>query len=144
MNFKKLLYLSLFLVSVTNCTNAEQVEVGKCSLTVENELAYYENKLYSGTCNTLYADSLLWRTTTYKRGLVVKQLGYYLPESQLEYIGNKKNGHIHGDFEGFHKNGKIKMQGNFIKGYRDGNWSYYNEEGEIDSTITYKKGVEIN
>ena len=144
MNFNKIFYLPLILASLISCTNVEPGEITNCSLSILDNLAYFEDNLYNGTCNTLYEDTLLWRTTTYKRGRVVKEIGYYIPGGELEYVGYKKNGHIHGDFENFHKNGKIKMTGKFIKGYREGNWNYYNEEGELDSIIAFKKGLPTN
>ena len=144
MNFNKIFYLPLILASLISCTNVEPGEITECSLNTLNNLAYFEDSIFSGTCNTFYADSILWKTTTYKKGKVVKEIGYYIPGGELEYVGYKKNGHIHGDFENFHKNGKIKMTGKFIKGYREGNWNYHNEEGELDSIIAFKKGLRTN
>ena len=143
MNFKKLLYLSLILGTLIKCTNIEQGEITRCSISIDNNLAYFEGKLFNGTCNTMYGDTALWKTTTYKRGVVIKEIGYYIPGGELEYVGYKKSGHIHGDFENFHKNGNIKMRGTFIKGYREGEWIYYNEKGEVDNKISFEKGVEI-
>ena len=81
----------------------EQLEYTK------NGITYTDGKVFNGKCNIFYNDTLLWKTRTYKRGMEVKEISYYVPGGELEYVGYKKNGLIHGDFVSYYPNGEISI-----------------------------------
>lgn len=43
----------------------------------------------------------------------------------------------------YYPTGKIWIDGRYSFGDKDGNWMYYNEEGILKTTITYKAGLEV-
>ena len=65
-------------------------EITTCNVSVTNNIGYVDGKVYSGTCNIFYNDSILWKQRTYKRGKV-KEIGYFLP-GRIEYK-DKKDGY---------------------------------------------------
>lgn len=68
---------------------------------------------------------------------------YWADTEDLQFQG----GYIDGEPDGKHKyywpNGKVRMEGKYIVGAKNGDWIYYNELGEIQLYITYEDGVEV-
>jgi antitoxin component YwqK of YwqJK toxin-antitoxin module len=137
---KILVFITLFTISCQNTDN----EILDCTLDVQNGKAYVEGKLYSGICNIFDDNSALWKTRTYKRGELRKEISYYIPSGELEYIGHRKDGRIHGDFESYYKNGNMSIQGQLIQGQYDGEWTYWDEDGQINKELTYDMGTVID
>ena len=74
-----------------------------------------------------------------------KEISYHVPEGSIDYIGYRdRDGHVHGDFVKYFKNGNTELEGQLIKGYYDGDWQYYNEEGELTKEITWDMGTEVD
>jgi len=57
--------------------------------------------------------------------------------------GNYIDGLENGKFTSFHINGKVKEQGQYIMGNKDGNWKRYDTEGILITTFSYENGSEI-
>ena len=133
---KKLLVLMVFL-TIYSCVN-EPSDIQKCSINVENGISYVDGKKFTGACNIFYSDSILWKTRTYKRGLIKKEVGYYLPGGELEYIGYQKNGELDGEFVSYYRNGKISIEGVLNEGFYDGEWDYYDDDGSLNKKLIYE------
>ena len=134
----------LIILTFYGCQN-NSAEILKCNLQVDNGITYTNGKVYSGTCNILYNDSLLWKTRTYKKGKKTAETSYYIPDGTLEYIGNEKNGKIDGDFISYYKNGEISIKGKLDMGKYIGEWNYYDDDGSLNKTSNYnKKGEKID
>jgi len=41
----------------------------------------------------------------------------------------------------YYKTGRLKVEGNYTKGRKEGKWLYYSENGETIKTINYKQGT---
>ena len=55
--------------------------------------------------------------------------------------GNKKNGDwVDGTYEMYHENGNIQVKGTFINGKYHGLWNFFNEDGSLEKSETYKDG----
>ena len=133
----------ILLLTLLGCENNSK-EILPCNLMVDNGKTYSNGKIYSGTCNILYNDSLLWKTTTYKKGKKTGENGYYIPEGTLEYVGSEKNGRIDGDFISYYRNGEISIEGELDMGKFVGEWKYYDDDGSLNKTLNYnKKGEKI-
>ncbi len=131
---KILVFLALFILG---CAETE-TEIGACNLSIEDGITYKDGKIYSGTCHIIYNNEDVWKTQTYKRGKLSKEIAYHIPEGSIDYIGYRnRDGNIHGDFEKYFKNGNIEVEGQFNKGFYKGKWKYYSEEGELTKEITY-------
>ncbi len=134
-----LLFLALFIIG------CQEEEILPCSLKVDNGLTYSDGKVYSGSCHMIYEDEFLWKTLTYKRGKLYKEISYHIPEGGIDYIGYRdKDGNIHGSFEKYYKNGNMEIDGQLKTGYYNGDWDYFNEEGELTKEIRYKMGEIID
>ena len=123
----------------------QEKETLPCNLQAENRITYSDGKVFTGSCHIFYEDEFLWKTVTYKRGKLSKEVTYYVPEGGIEYIGNRnKDGQIDGDFVRYFKNGNLEIEGQLERGYYDGDWKYYNEEGELIKEITWDMGAEVD
>jgi uncharacterized protein len=126
------------------CQN-NSAEIQPCNLQVDNSITYSNGIKYSGTCNIILEDSLLWKTRTYKKGKKTGETGYYIPEGTLEYVGSEKNGKIDGDFISYYRNGEISIEGELDMGRYVGEWKYYDDDGSLNKTLNYnKKGEKID
>jgi antitoxin component YwqK of YwqJK toxin-antitoxin module len=126
------------------CQN-NSAEIQPCNLQVDNNITYSNGIKYSGTCNIILEDSLLWKTRTYKKGKKTGETGYYIPEGTLEYVGSEKNGKIDGDFISYYRNGEISIEGELDMGRYVGEWKYYDDDGSLNKTLNYnKKGEKID
>ena len=139
------LILLLFFMIIYACQN-EVKQIEKCNLSVSNSIAFTDKgKKFTGICNIFYNDSVLWKTTTYKRGKKTGETSYYIPEGTLEYVGSERDGKIHGDFISYYRNGKISIEGKLEMGKYVGDWKYYDDDGLLNKTLTYnKKGEKID
>ncbi len=139
---KILVFLALFIVG---CAETD-TETLACNLDIQDGIAYNDGKSYSGTCHIIYNNEYVWKTLTYKRGRLSKEIAYHIPEGSIDYIGYRnKDGSIHGDFEKYFKNGNIELEGQFNKGFYTGKWKQYSEEGELTKEMTYNnKGIVID
>ena len=134
MKIKKI--LAILTLCMMGCSDKE---ILRCNLETLNGKTYSDSKLYNGTCHFFTGDNeILWKTLTYKRGKLYKEIAYYLDTGQIEYIGFRDNdGNIDGLFERYFKNGQLELKGKLNKGYRSGNWEVYNENGELKEEILY-------
>lgn len=114
-------------------------EIIPCNVDVSNRIGYVDGKVYNGTCNIYYNDSILWKQRTYKRGKLTKELGYYIPSGELEYEGQRKDWEIHGDFVSYYKNGKVSIEGKLNMGKYIGEWNYYDDDGSLNKTLNYDR-----
>ncbi len=133
---KKISIFIIVFLTLHSCTNNNS-EILPCNLEVQNNITYNNGKKYSGTCNIFYNDSILWKTRTYKRGRETKEVSYYIVGGNIEYIGNKKNGKIHGDFVSYYTNGEISIQGKLKMGKYIGEWNYYDDDGSLNKILNY-------
>ena len=133
---RKCLFFIVFMIFY-GCQNNNEITV--CNVSVSNNVGYVDGKVFNGTCNIYYNDSILWKQRTYKRGKPIKELGYYIPSGELEYEGEKKDWMIHGDFVSYYKNGIKSIEGELDMGKYIGEWNYYDDDGSLNKTLNYNK-----
>jgi len=138
---RKKIILYSFLLIIVGCA---EKSIEACNLSTQNSITYSNGKIYTGSCHIFYNDSLLYRTLTYKRGKITKQVNYYLPSEKLEYIGHWKDGKIHGDFESYYENGTMSIKGQLIEGLYDGDWTYWDDDGTVNKELTYDMGTVLD
>ena len=137
---KILAFLALFIIGCA------EKEILPCNTYTLNGIAHSaSNKVFHGSCNVFISnDSILWKTVTYKRGKLSKEMAYY-EDGGIDYIGRRnKAGHIHGDFIKYYRNGNIELEGQLNNGFRDGKWEVYNESGVLVEKINYNMGEVID
>ena len=86
---------------------------------------------------------------TYRDGLKTgKWNSWYLifkdnkADSTLCFTGSFVEDNPDGKHTYYWDNGKIKDEGNYLTGKKDGDWYKYNEDGTLFLTITYRNGIE--
>ena len=141
---KNILFALIITITILGCS---EKEILPCNLETINGKTYNNNKIYSGTCHYYVQNNVLWKTLTYKKGMLSKEIAYYVDGAGggIEYIGYRdKDGHIDGEFERYYRNGQLEVKGKLVKGYRTGNWEVYNEEGVLVEEVSYdSQGIPI-
>ena len=122
----KITYLALLsLIFIISCTN--ESEAVDCAITVtSNSKTYVNDKKFTGQCYVYASDGQIVRLLSFKKGIpsgVYK--AWHFPNGNLAYEGNRKNGHIHGNYIGYREDGTMEAKGKFKKGYYHGIWKYY-------------------
>ena len=130
-----LTFLILFMIS---CQKGEKT-IERCNLVTEKNISKSNGKIFTGSCNIYSNDTILLKTLTYKRGDLRKEVTYYPSTNQIEYIGNRRNGIIQGDFKSFYRNGIMSIEGELDKGRYIGEWNYYDDDGSLNKTLNYDK-----
>ncbi|MBU0763596.1 MAG: hypothetical protein KJ607_02040 [Bacteroidetes bacterium] len=101
--------------------------------TLRNNRPYKKNvKYYSGkSVKNFYYDFIPSFLTIFfrKRRFVRASLENYNPE-----------GHLHGTYKAWHRNGQLKTKGCFTDGERDGIWQFWNQEGNKIRKEYWDKG----
>ncbi|MCU0431892.1 MAG: toxin-antitoxin system YwqK family antitoxin [Bacteroidia bacterium] len=67
----------------------------------------------------------------------------YLTNGSRRFEGNYVNGQPDGKHTWWYENGRIWQTGTYAYGMKDGDWKYYEEEGILILTITFKDDKEI-
>ncbi len=68
---------------------------------------------------------------------------YYMPEKRLMCIDHYEDGYREGKHKCYWPNKKLKEQGRYISGKKNGIWYYYNDKGYLIYTITYNFGEAV-
>ena len=137
----KSIILVILLSSVLH--GCQEKEIKNCeNLETLDGITRVNGNRYTGTCNIVMGTTLS-RTISYKRGYLVKEIAYY-PSGNIQYIGNRKKGQIHGDFISYYDNKVISIEGSLIKGQYDGEWKYYDDDGSLNKTLIWKNGEQID
>jgi antitoxin component YwqK of YwqJK toxin-antitoxin module len=68
---------------------------------------------------------------------------FYTSDNQLRFEGNFVDGNPDGKHEYYWPSGKTREKGKYIVGRKECDWEYYNEDGSLQLTITYKDDQEI-
>ena len=77
----------------------------------------------------------------YLDGKLHGSLEEYSKDGNLNIIQNYNNDTLTGNFKRFNKK-NIYMEGQFIKGKRDGVWRYYHKNGKLESTGNFVNDIE--
>jgi len=104
----------------------------------------YINGKKDGVSCKYYENGKITEEIHWKNGIKQgKWTRYYLNEKPIvssTYVNNK----LDGNYEAFYNNGNLKVKGIYSKDNRHGKWIYYDEKGEIKSTIKYHYGVVLD
>jgi antitoxin component YwqK of YwqJK toxin-antitoxin module len=57
-----------------------------------------------------------------------------------KYLDDKR----HGFMRTYNTNGSVSMQGMFKNGVKDSIWNYYDDSGELEIQLMYKRGIVKN
>ena len=147
MNKKTLLSLIItisFIIISCESYKKESSLVVKCSqLKTISGITTLNDKVFTGSCLILIENKQN-KLKSFKRGMrhgVYKT--YYFPSEKIEYIGYRKNGKIHGEYNKYHENGQIMVAGKFRNGYYRGTWKFYDDTGNLIQERRYKINGEV-
>ena len=78
----------------------------------------------------------------YKADLKDGEWNHKYDSETKQFTGTYVDGDEHGLHIYYYSNGKIKMQGEYSMGKRHNTWKFYDEDGILRTTITYRLGEE--
>ncbi|MBS1651296.1 MAG: hypothetical protein JSU07_04720 [Bacteroidetes bacterium] len=70
-------------------------------------------------------------------------VSYYMPKKIKKFMGKFQNGDPVGKHAYFYETGKPMAIGNYASGMKDGDWTFFDEDGINYLTITYKNDIEV-
>ena len=91
----------------------------------------YKKNLKDGEIFGYYISGARLYTGKYKKGKMLGQRWYY----------NEKGEPLDGYNEWFHENGVLKLKGTCINGLPEGRFTHFNDKGELELYVDYKKGL---
>ncbi len=112
----RLLIALVILLFTTHCSQESSVQESFINGKVKKEKVYRKN---------FFSSQKKW----------VKTREYHI-SSQLKYEAEIKNGQYHGQYTSWWYKGKIKAQGNYSKGKKEGHWKFFHQK----SGALYKEG----
>lgn len=80
--------------------------------------------------NTTFIESYKMHVKTYYENSISKQL----EKEFTQWVGD----FYEGSYKEYYKNGKPRVVGNFVENFRDGFWTYFNEDGNIIKNIKFR------
>ena len=63
--------------------------------------------------------------------------------AKKNFVGEFVNGEGKGKHKYYHPSGKIRLEGKHKGGLRSGDWYHYDEYGNIEMIVRYRKGAEV-
>jgi antitoxin component YwqK of YwqJK toxin-antitoxin module len=88
------------------------------------------------------SEGKLTHKVTYKNNELHGQVTTHFPEGNVEMTIVYKDNVLDGPFISYYRNGLKQCEGNYVKGKREGIFTYYDSFGDISRTMTYKNGLE--
>lgn len=67
----------------------------------------------------------------------------YYENDTLQSVMNYMNNVLTGESKEYYRNGRIKLSGVYREGLKEGNWTEFNELGNVQRVIKYKAGNEV-
>lgn len=108
---------------------------------------YYQEKKDSLWYNYAPSGELI-SAENYKNDLLNGKAVYYYKEGQImehklqvERKANYQAGKLHGVYQTYYYNGKLKQEGTYDKGLKQGIWTEYNATGQKIATMKYDKDL---
>jgi len=115
------------LVILISCSKPKLGEIGNYQVELENSKADIH--------------VLMWEQ---KFKTKIKRTYASYSNSNIHYTRGTITGKpLHGKYKEVSESGALLVSGSFKKGLRNGYWSYYNDEGDLESDLTYKNGDTI-
>jgi antitoxin component YwqK of YwqJK toxin-antitoxin module len=68
---------------------------------------------------------------------------YYIDDNKVRFQGNYNQGRPDGTHTWYYPDGKKQIEGQYTMGVMEDKWRYYDEQGNLFLTITYKDDVEV-
>ena len=108
---------------------------------VEDETTY-TNDIPNGLTKEYYSTGILKREVVLENGIQNGMFKYYYPSGKIWIEEEMKNGLTWSVIANYMQNGKIRNAGTLKDG--DGTIIFYNDDGSIRETATYKNGIKID
>ena len=89
-----------------------------------------------------HSNGLMRESTTHKKigkHEIVSIKSYY-PSGKTSAIKTYRDDKLHGEYEEKHPNGNKKTKGIIENGEMDGEWTFWYDNGEVESNLTFKSG----
>jgi antitoxin component YwqK of YwqJK toxin-antitoxin module len=144
MNFKRNLYLMALAGAMTfqSCKDTQQefydVESGSRTLKKECQIGFFSKEL-DGKCTHFSKDGQKIMIETYKKGKLNGEVTHF-KDGKVSHIENYKDGILNGKSIGYHNNGQVWLETNYVDEKIHGKHTTYFDSGQIKEDFNYKHG----
>jgi antitoxin component YwqK of YwqJK toxin-antitoxin module len=101
----------------------------------------YIKNLKNGPSVKYYPDGKVAEKVNYTKNIRNGEWVQYYQNGNTWMKSNYINGQLHGKFDAWSVEGKLKFTGNYNRDRRDGPWLIYNDNGVLRYKIEYKNGI---
>ena len=139
MKIKKYMIFFIASIAILSCNEVPKTNVLCYDLVEDLGKMYRNDKLFTGSCYTVYPDSdnLVDEIRSYKRGIMHGTWAKYYQNGKLTYVGNAKKGEIDGYYKYYRENGLLAEEGRMKLGHKDRVWKYYDLGGNLEKKELY-------
>ena len=128
------IYIIFALVVAISC-NDKPLECK--GIKIDDGIAYYNNSLFTGTCNETDENGKIRGILSYEKGIRHGHWLFYYANGEIETEGSFKKGVREGIWTYYYNNGNIRLIGKYSKGLKDSIWSSYDKNKNLLFTDEY-------
>jgi hypothetical protein len=96
----------------------------------------------NGLIKEYFEDGSIKEETEYFNGVKEGKRKVWYRSGQLYKSGTMKNDRWHGTYEEWYENGSPKLSGQYMDGQQDGEWVFFDKEGNNLPNLNFENGIE--
>ena len=97
----------------------------------------------SGLIKEYFEDGSIKEETVYFNGVKEGKRKVWYRSGQLYKSGTMKSDRWHGKYQEWYENGTPKLAGKYLEGKQDGEWIFFDKEGNSMPALHFENGTEI-
>ena len=96
----------------------------------------------NGLIKEYFKDGSIKEETVYFNGVKEGKRKVWYRSGQLNKSGTMKNDRWHGKYQEWYENGSPKLSGQYMDGQQDGQWVFFDKEGNSLPNLNFENGIE--
>jgi len=133
-----LLGISLLLLTLTSCSDNEQVEKrNEDGIVTERYSRSKVDSLMNGAYEAFDDKGNILEKATYAQGKLDGLRTLYYPDGGVQYEENHLGGEFAGSYKAYYPEGQLELEGDYIDNKMSGVWTAYYPNGIKKETVTF-------
>jgi len=124
--------------SETFTENSEEID-----LNLPLPLKRVESLPRNGLVKEYFEDGSVKEEIMYLNGIKEGKRKIWYPSGQIYKVGEMKSDRWHGNYEEWYEDGTPKLAGKYLEGKQDGEWIFFDKEGNSMPALHFENGTEI-
>jgi len=121
---------------------AEIDPISSQELNPSTPLAQETHVMRNGIIRDFFEDGSIKEEVEFVEGVKQGARKIWYPTGQIAKSGSMKNDRWHGKYEEWYTNGLLKVSGYYVDGKQNGEWKFFDKEGEALPHLFFDSGVE--